>query len=240
MIADETVRQLYQQCHNILAPHLSDIHTNKSQLYRGGFFPNNCDRHKMVFDSFNIIPEHCFGCYKVTLEPRTVMELFKLLLVFDKLELPNNNTRKCIVEIRPEISGTYKGFIYCNSLDEGKEILNIVQPIVDGTISEGIPISVKRGCSEFQAAYPAYGLITDNKTQQMTYNEEWRKHEAYADRNMIIQPDNNHIDFTYNHSGFTLLDALVMRKWLAYAANKGDSTYLNIVEPTLPKSSPHS
>ena len=231
MITDETVRHLYQQCHSILALHnILDIDTNKNQLYRGAASHNNCPRHKMVFNEFKIIPEHCFSCYKVTLEPRTVVELFKLLLVFDKLKLPDNNHRKCIVEVRPEISGTYTGFIYCSSLDEGKEILNIVRPIVDETLFKGLPISVKRGCSEFQVAYPAYGHITDNKTQQMTYNEEWRNHEAYADKNMITQTDDNPNDFTYNHSGFTLLDILVMRKWLAYAAKIGDLSYLKIVE----------
>jgi tetratricopeptide (TPR) repeat protein len=231
MITDETARQLYQQCHSILAHHnLLDIYTNKSQLYRGVSPPNDCARYRMLFDKFNIIPAYCFGCYKVTIEPRTVMELFKLLLVFDKLKLPKNNERKCIVEMRPEISGTYKGFIYCKSLDEGKEILNIVQPIVDETIVRGIPIFVKRGCSEFAIAYPAYGHITDNKIQEMTYNEEWRKHEAAADKNMIIQSYDNPNDFTHNHSGFTLLDILVMRKWLAYAEKIGDLSYLKIVE----------
>jgi tetratricopeptide (TPR) repeat protein len=231
MITDETVRQLYQQCHRILGHHnLLDIYTNKSQLYRGASPPNDCARYRMLFDKFNIIPAYCFGCYKVTIEPRTVMELFKLLLVFDKLKLPKNNERKCIVEMRPEIAGTYKGFIYCKSLNEGKEILNIVQPIVDETIAKGIPIFVKRGCSEFPIAYPAYGHITDNKIQEMTYNEEWRKHEAAADKNMIIQSYDNPNDFTHNHSGFTLLDILVMRKWLAYAEKIGDLSYLKIVE----------
>ncbi|MEN8134054.1 MAG: tetratricopeptide repeat protein [Thermodesulfobacteriota bacterium] len=231
MIADETVRQLYQQCHSILGRNnLLAIYTNKNQLYRGASPPNDCARHKMVFDTFNIIPEYCFDCYKVTFEPRTVMELFKLLLVFDKLKLPNNNERKCIVENRPEMSGTYKGFIYCRSLDEGKEILNIVQPIVGNAISEGIPIFVKRGCSEFPLAYPAYGHITKNKSQQMSYNEEWRKHEAYADKNMTTQKHDNPNDFKHNHSGFTLLDILVMRKWLAFAAKRGDLSYLKIVE----------
>jgi Tfp pilus assembly protein PilF len=230
MITDETVRQLYQQCHSILAFHKFDIYTNKNQLYRGTMIENNCARHKMVFDTFKIIPEYCFGCYKVTIRPRTVMELFKLLLVFDKLKLQKNNQRKCIVEVRPGMSGTYKGFIYCRSLDEGKAVLNIVQPIVDKTISKGILIVVKRGCSEFPIAYPEYGLITDNELELMKYNEEWRKHEEYADKNMILQTADNPNNFTLDHSGFTLLDILVMRKWLAYAAKIGDLSYLKIVE----------
>ena len=228
--ADETVRQLYQQCQSILTLHKLDINTGESQIFRGAFNLNNCHRHKIVFNTFNIIPEYCFSCYKVTIEPRTVMELFKLLFVFDKLKLPNNNHRKCIIEVRPEVSGKYKGFIYCRSLDEGKEILNIVQSILDETIDKGIPIFIKRGCTEFPVAYPAYGQITDNKIQQMTYNEDWRKHEAFADKNLLTHADNdNPFNLTCDHPGFTLRDALVMRDWLIFAKKRGDSTYLNII-----------
>jgi len=230
VIADETIRQIYQRCHSILSLHRLSIETSTSQLFRGEVFDINCPRHMKVFETFRIIPRYCFDCYKVFFEPRTVMELFKLLLLFDKIKLPNNNTRKCHVEKRPGISGTYKGFIYCKSLDEGKKILNIVQPIVGKTISEEMPISLKRGCSEFQVAYPSYGLIDDDKTQQMICSEEWLAQEVYADKNLVINENENPNNFTHNHSGFTLLDALVMRKWLAYAAKIEDESYLKIVE----------
>ena len=92
IITDETVRQLYTQCHDVLALHRVNINTNLMQLYRGEFGSNNCRRHWEVFNQFKIIPEYCFGCYKVTIAPRTMMELFKLLLIFDNLELHNNNT----------------------------------------------------------------------------------------------------------------------------------------------------
>lgn len=230
-LTDEMVRQLYQQCHNILARNnLLAIYTNKNQLYRGAWPPNDCARHKMVFDAFNIIPAHCFDCYKVTFEPRTVMELIKLLLLFDKLKLANNNERKCIVETRAEMAGTYKGFIYCRSLDEGREILGLVQPIVAKMISAGIPGFVKRGCSEFPLAYPGYGHIPQNKSQLMSYNEEWREHEAYVDKNMATQKYDNPNDFAHDHTGFTLLDVLVIRNWLGFAAKRGDLSYLQIVE----------
>jgi hypothetical protein len=230
MIADETVRKLYQQCLSILALHGLEIYTNKTQLYRGAIIEDNCQRHKMVFNTFKIIPEYCFDCFKVTIAPRTVMELFKLLFVFDKLKLPNDNPRKCIIEVRPKISGTYKGFIYCKTLDEGMEILNIVQPVIDEAIIKGIPVFLKRGCSEFQVAYPAYGHISDNNIQQMSYNEEWRRYEKYADKNMHIESFENPNNFSHNHSGFSLLDILVMRNWLAYAAKIGDLSYLKIIE----------
>ena len=228
LITDETVRRIYQKCNDILIRHKLVVHTNKTQLYRGSIGQDNCPRHKMVFNRFNIIPEYCFSCYKVAFEPRTVLELFKLLFVFEKIKLPGDNSRKCIVEVRPDIPGTYKGFIYCKSMDEGKEILDIVRPMVEEEISKGIPALIKRGCSEFQLKYPQYGSV-DNKTQQMSYNEEWRRYEAYADKDMKNESFENPHNFSHNHPGFTLLDILVMNNWLAYAAERGDSSYLKIV-----------
>ena len=233
VIPDKTVQQLYQQCHNILASHELSINRYIWQLYRGTNFDRNCHQHMMVFNKFKIIPESCFDCYKVTIEPRTVVELFKLMIVFDNLELPNDNTRKCIVEVRPEISGTYKGLIYCQSLREGKEILEIARTIVDMKISNEIPIFVKRGCSEYSIAYPRYGYIGDNETQLMTYNEEWCKRQGYTDKNLIGYTK-FYRTHTFIHSRFTLHDVLVMRSWLAYSATIGDLSYLKISKSPIP------
>ncbi len=229
-ITDDTVRQLYQQCDRILTSNNFGINSRDTQLFRGIVTDMNCRRHKLVFDKFDIIPEYCFNCYKVTLKPRTVMELFKVILLFDRLKLPNDNTRKCMVEVRTEVSGTYKGFIYCQSLYEANEILPIVQKIVDKTIAKGISIVVKMGCSEFQDSYPEYGQITNSGTELMTYKEEWRKHEEYVDKKLICHQDHNPNNFTHNHSGFTLHDVIVMRNWLAYAQTIGDNSYLKIIE----------
>ncbi len=227
-ITDETVRQLYQQCHSILAGDNSGMITNRSRLYRGSFQNEDCQRHKILFDRFKAIPEHCFGCYKVVMEPKTVMELFKLLLLFNELNIPNDNTRKCTIEVRGEIPGSYKGLIYCQNLNEANEILTSVKKLVSDAISREIPVFIQRGCLEFQLVYPEYGHIADSGPQLMSYNEEWRQHEAHIDKDRGKQTNNN--NFVYNHSGLTLLDALVMRNWLAYAKTIGDLSYLQISE----------
>ena len=232
-ITDQAVRQLYEQCHGILASHDLGERNFLGQFYRGVMSDLDCIRHFVVFDTFKAIPENCFGCFKVSIEPRTVVELFKLMLVFDRLELPNDNTRKCHVEVRPEIPGAYKGLIYCRNLDEGTEILKVVKTIVGEKISDKIPVSVKRGCSEYKIAYPEYADFADNG---MTYNEEWREHEAYTDKNLVRHIYPAEFD-THNHSGITLRDAVVMRSWLAYAAAIGDLSYLKIFK-TVPRDVP--
>ncbi len=35
-----------------------------------------------------------------------------------------------MIEIRPEVQGTYKGFIYCSSFDEAEIILDDISPIL--------------------------------------------------------------------------------------------------------------
>ena len=53
------------------------------------------------------------------------------------------------------------------------------------------------------------------------------KHEDYTDKNLV-----NHIYppvlDSYNHSGFTLRDTLIMHNWLAYGATIGDLSYMEI------------
>jgi hypothetical protein len=77
-----------------------------------------------------------------------VVELFKLLMVFEKLDLPNDNTRKCMCESRDFCSGAYKGFVYCRGVDEAKAVADIVRKVISDDISPDVPVTIKRGCSE--------------------------------------------------------------------------------------------
>ena len=54
----------------------------------------NCERHHKVFNAFKVIPKNCFGCYKVQANPKNVVDLIKLYLIFDRFDLKNNNNRK--------------------------------------------------------------------------------------------------------------------------------------------------
>ncbi len=49
----------------------------------------------------------------------------------------------------------------------------------------------------------------------------------YADKNLPGHFSDYPFD-TYNHVGFSLRDAQIMRSWLAYAAMIGDLSYLEI------------
>ena len=68
-----------------------------------------CDRHFDVFNQFKIIPQYCFGCYKVQVELKSILDFLRLYFIFDDIDLAENNSRKCMIELRTIASGTYKG-----------------------------------------------------------------------------------------------------------------------------------
>lgn len=238
MISDDDVKRLFWNGRSILAKHWNPNEPLQTQFYRGigphiwkNQHPGGCRRHMAIFNNFNIIPKYCFSCYKILIVPRTVVELFKLMVVFEKLELPDDNSRKCMVECREQVSGAYKGFIYCRSVEEGKEIIKLVQKAVTENISKNISITLKRGCSEFALTYPEYAK-TSQDTAVMTYKEEWHETEELADKKLDINTPLPASD-TYNQPGYTSRDARIMLAWLKYAATIGDLSYLKISDQPL-------
>ena len=125
VISDSKIIQIFCKSSSIIKRHNLELGTDLSQVYRRNSVDLNCKRHKSVFAKFSVIPKFCFGCYKVQVEPRSILELIKLFVVFDQIKLVENNTRKCMIETRPEISGFYKGLIYCSSLEESYEISDL-------------------------------------------------------------------------------------------------------------------
>ncbi len=237
MISDEDVKRLFWNGQRILANHPDErIDRNKkrySQFYRGISAHNwenqpagACKRHMSAFDRFNIIPKYCFDCYKIVFKPRTVADLFKLMVVFERLELPKDNTRKCMVDTRKRVSGAYKALIYCRSIEESKEIIKAVEKVILEEIPEKIPVTLKRGCSAYALAYPEYAQ-TGQDTTAMEYREEWQKYEELNNKSFVVNTQHS-VTNTHNQPAYTLQDARVMLVWLRFAATAGDLSYLRI------------
>lgn len=245
MIADLDVIKIYQQVPRI---HLgfsdAQMASIQHQIFRGinglqwkGVHPAGCPRYLALFDEFGVIPQFCFDCYKVLITPRNIMEFFKLLMVFERIALPLDNTRKCMVEEREDCSGAYKGYVYCRSLDEGHEVLEIVRRVISEDISPDVSVTLKRGCSEYEHVYPEFARV-DLGAATMLYKNEWQAQEdafdAYAaSRNLkfaIVKPDIE----KHEVSVYTDAEILCMQCWLRYAATIGDASYLAIAGMTLP------
>ena len=67
------------------------------------------------------MPEYCFSCYKVQIDPKNVIDLIKLFFLFDGMYFENENLRKCFIDFRKD-EKNYKGIIYCTTLEEAKKI----------------------------------------------------------------------------------------------------------------------
>ena len=78
----------YKKCKEILDRNLKDFDFHLSQIWRSNTINLGCNRHFEIFDKFKVIPEYCFGCFKVQIELKSIIDLIKLYFVFDKLKAP--------------------------------------------------------------------------------------------------------------------------------------------------------
>ena len=229
-ISDEDVVTFFQRCNNVIFENINNLNMNETEIFRSNTIDLKCDRHFQVFNTFNVIPEYCFGCYKVQIGLRNVMELFKLYFVFDKLNLNNNNPRKCMLEMRSKVPGSYKGYIYCFGLSEANEIQKQLIDMLNKKINKNISITVKRGCSEYGIAYPQYKKINQNEDQLMKYNAEWRSKEKSIDDKLARRNQSKQRVLRKNLPGATVCDILIMRNWIGYAKIIGDLSYKKIAK----------
>ena len=214
----------YKKSYDIVHKNLSKIDTKETQIYRHNSVDLNCNRHFKIFNNFNVIPEFCFSCFKVTVQAKTVLELFKLYFVFDRLDLELKNSRKLMIESRKDVSGNYKGFIYCSSVEEGENIKNKLKSILIKNIGNDCSISLKRGCSEFALKYPSYKKASKDISEMMLYNKNWKKKEEIID-NKIWNKNSKKGIINHSLTGSTLRDILVMRNWILYARKIGDNSF---------------
>jgi hypothetical protein len=232
MISDEEIRQIFRPILDTPGGYLAaDPNWSRYplQVFRGmpwqlenGAHPGGCSRHLDVFYKHNIIAKFCFDCFKIEVQPRTVVELFKLLLVFDMIVLPRDNTRKCMVETRPYVSGTYKGLVYARGLSEGRELLRLVRKEVSNNISPDVKVIFKRGCSEHAPAFPRFGQVRPG-VPLMDYRDSWRSKELEFDRNYKFRAP----EPAFTTSGiFDSNEIYRMQFWMKYAATIGDESYL--------------
>ena len=220
-ISDERVKGIYMHGLNIYKKYNLNLVTPFSQIYKKNEKNLNCKRHMLIFNEHKIIPEFCFECYKVQVEVNSVIELIKLFLVFNSFKC--QNTRKCMVETRKDVSGFYKGLIYCSGLKEALKISEEINTEIKKNIRTDLKSIIKRGCSEYALEFPEYKAISLSGNQPMDYIKDWSKIEKEFDKNNFEWGKS-----TPNIEGFNLNNFLVMRNWLAYAKKIGDKSLIKI------------
>ena len=199
-----------------------NLEFTETQSYRRNSLDLNCIRHHEVFNNSNIIAKFCFNCFKIQIEPSNVIDLIKLFFVFDRLELSKNNQRKCMVELREEVSGLYKGIIYCSNVEEAKNILEDITPLLNLNLK--YKVSIKRGCSEFYKSFSNFNIVDKKDINFMNYPKKWEKIE----QKIKIKKNYNTIKMNNTVSGMSISDFLVINQWLNYAKEIGDQSYKQI------------
>lgn len=223
------IATFFKSSNKAIQDNIKELTFFETQIYRRNTIDLNCSRHHEIFNNFNIIPKFCFSCFKIQIEPKNILELFKLFLIFDSLKLSKNNTRKCLVELRPNISGTYKGLIYCSSMEEVNEILKDITPILKEVIDSKVKITAKRGCSEFAEKHKDYKETNKEGPNFMKYKNEWQEKEKITDLNEAKNKKRKK-EFKDSTSGLSISDVLIMNNWLNYAKEINDTTYKDISE----------
>ena len=191
----------------------------ETQTFRKNPINLNCERHHEIYNNCNIIPKFCFACFKIQIETNNVLDLIKLYFVFDYLKFPKNNWRKCMIELRDNVRGSYKGFIYCSSLEEAHNIIKMIKPHLKNLIKYSVKI--KRGCTEFYNSYPKFNEVDKNNLNFMNYEKNWKKIEEEYDQNRFNKIKKN----LSSIPGMTIYDYLIINNWLAYAKNLNDLTF---------------
>ena len=224
-IDDKNIKNLLNTTNTIIEKHIDKIQFNRVQTYRETQLSPNCNRHLKIFKTHNVIPEYCFGCYKIQVEVKNVIELMKLYLIFDQFKFENNNSRKCMIELRSNIPGEYKGLIFCKSINECEIILQDLSEVLFKNFNKKLNCKIKRGCSEYTAKYPEYNRLDESA---MIYKNDWKNIENNFDKKNPDMIFNKKLRPTIN--GITLFDSLVFRNWLAFARMIGDESYKEICD----------
>ena len=223
-IKDESIVEILSQSRKIIKKHLKKKLSLKiDQIPRGGKKYLNCDRAFDIFANHKVMPEYCFSCYKVQINPKNVIDLIKLFFLFDIMYFENENLRKSFIDFR-EDEKNYKGIIYCTTLEEARKINYNVGKYLKINLDEDIQTHVKRGCKEFAEKHPKFKNL---EKDVMTYKKEWKKIENEFDANNKKIYKSGERKLVY---GLSLKDVLIFQNWIDFAKIEGDDSYKVLAE----------
>ena len=219
-LIDQDIYKFFRMINNTLKDEKIFDNLGSDQIFRRNEVNLNCERHFEVFNKYDVIPKFCFSCYKIQINPKNILELLKLYIIFDIFNFEKNNFRKTLIEIRNGIAGTYKGLIYCNSLTEAEEVLKSILPLLKKNLGNDISTNIKRGCTEFAISHKNFDKIDGS----VKYKPEWEEKEDLIDKH---RKDDSEAILEKSLAGLNIQDALIIRNWLIYAKKIEDNYFNN-------------
>jgi len=217
----------YREWSSILASMAVDPKIAVTQLFAGQFHsilgkPAHCSLHKTLFQTEGVISRFCLDCYKVQILPLDLKALVQTYVVLRGLELPRDNSRKCMIELRENVPYPYKAYIYCESEQEAELCRKILRQALESSQVENVYCGISHGCSEFGIRYPEYKYSEDGSHRNFQRPMSWNRTEAeFFSRHLPAQRPRK----DYNHRNVTLSDVIALRTWIDYAELIGDETW---------------
>jgi hypothetical protein len=164
------------------------------------------------------VPARCEDCYKIKARLRTLRELVagydiaKSVPYRSKWGLDINNRHS---------QDLYAGYIYLSGLEAARALFPRMREMMDAhpKLGPDVPLVIKRGCSNFEAAL--------GPSDKYTFRPEQREIETYfRSRFKPIEHPNE------------TLPSILYGKWIPFAYQIGDDTYLDFTngKPLYPKS----
>jgi hypothetical protein len=151
------------------------------------------------------VPSGCQACYKVKVVPRTLRELIAAWQIGKRTPCQS----KWGVDLNnPHSQNVYAGYFYATGLDGARAIYRLVREAIDADPRLGpeITMTIKRGCSEYEAAL--------GPSDQYTFSPELAEVEAY-------------LRTRFRKSAPAKTTGAPMAYWIDMAFRMGDDTYLD-------------
>lgn len=168
---------------------------------------------QVYFQRFGLLPSFCrFCCWKVVFKPKCVVDLFEMEKVLEKMNLPS----KLGMDVRDYSPGPWAGFIYNNSLKEGRQTLQALHERMCEHFGEDHDVDafLKRGCTEMEYKLPSdqWDDVSEQAVElERMLDEMFVKHEASAQQSDWVKQT-------------------LRNRWVKYALNIGDPTWRQLVD----------
>ena len=223
-----SIKEIFEKSNEYIEEYCNEINYNQTQIFRRNYEKLDCDRHFKIFNKFHVIPKYCFSCYKIQITTENVLELIKLYFLFNQPYFGKSNLRKCMIEVRSNVKGNYKGFIYFKNPQDAQETNKILNQKISEKKIQIKSIEIKHGCSEFYKKYPKFKKINFKGEQDMNYNKDWEKFENIIDDESVKRNKEDNLYVGSSLNLINLSDFLIIKNWLNYAKILGDNSYEKI------------
>jgi len=175
-----------------------------------------CKKWKMYFNIYHFIPENCHKCFKIVVRLKTLKDLFKMRELQQRLDYFS----KCGPENRKIVPALYGAYWYCpikEGLRGARKLHAEIQAEITKVSPEDTVAILKRGCSEME--------LSKGASDTWVYSLNDAKLELLLESLFEVEESLDGLPKYVEHH--------VLRKWIEWAYEHGDETYLDYVSKPL-------